>query len=202
MIQLDDFVGMMTGHFDNKEQFDMMQATGKRYPYAEHVNTVCNDKIKNLPKDFNGKFVVEESYYETNGKRHASPHLFLITENKEGILLSSYEIPEGEDKNTFSYKTMKNVDYGKLKKSEKFTPALYHEKNGVWEGGSTSQFSPVMIFKLWERFSNSFLEVSESMEINGKRTFGYDDPIVYKRVRAGVESKYNSQGQRESGKKF
>ena len=29
MIQLDDFVGMMTGHFDNKEQFDMMQTTGK-----------------------------------------------------------------------------------------------------------------------------------------------------------------------------
>ena len=202
MIQLDDFVGMMTGHFDNKEQFDMMQAPGKRYPYAEHVNTVCNDKIKNLPQDFNGKFIVEESYYETNGKRHASPHLFLITENEEGILLSSYEIPEGEDKNTFSYKTMKNVDYSELKKSKKFTPALYHEKNGVWEGGSTSQFSPVMTFKLWERFSNSFLEVSESMEINGKRTFGYDDPIVYKRVRAGVESKYNSQGQRESGKKF
>ena len=198
MIQLDNFVSMMIGHFDNKEQFDMMQATGKIYPYAEHVNTVCNDKIKNLPKDFNGKFVVEESYYETNGKRHASPHLFLITENEEGILLSSYEIPEGEDKNTFSYKTMKNVDYSELKKSEKFTPALYHEKNGVWEGGSTSQFSPVMTFKLWERFSNSFLEVSESIEINGKRTFGYDDPIVYKRVRAGVESKYNSQGQRES----
>lgn len=198
MIQLDNFVGMMTGHFDNKEQFDMMQATGKIYPYAEHVNTVCNDKIKNFPKDFNGKFVVEESYYETNGKRHASPHLFLITENEEGILLSSYEIPEREDKNTFSYKTMKNVDYSELKKSEKFTPALYHEKNGVWEGGSTSQFSPVMTFKLWERFSNSFLEVSESMEINGKRIFGYDDPIVYKRVRAGVESKYNSQGQRES----
>ena len=41
MIQLDNFVGMMTGHFDNKEQFDMMQATGKIYPYAEHVNTVC-----------------------------------------------------------------------------------------------------------------------------------------------------------------
>ena len=198
MMKLDNFIGMMTGHFDNKEQFNMMQATGKIYPYAEHVNTVCNDKINNIPQDFNGKFVVEESYYKTNGKRHASPHLFLITENKEGILLSSYEIPEGKDKNTFSYKTMKNVDYSELKKSEKFTPALYHEKNGVWEGGSTSQFSPVMTFKLWERFSNSFLEVSESIEINGKRTFGYDDPIVYKRVRAGVESKYNSQGQRES----
>ena len=77
---------------------------------------------------------------------------------------------------------MKNVDYSELKKSEKFTPALYHEKNGVWEGGSTSQFSPVMTFKLWEKFSDSCLEVSEIMEVNGKRTFGYDDPIIYKRV--------------------
>ncbi len=55
-------------------------------------------------------------------------------------------------------------------------------KDGIWEGGSTSQFSPVMTFKLWEKFSNNFLEVSESMEVNGKRTFGYDEPIIYKRV--------------------
>ena len=123
-MKLDNFIHMMTGHFDNKEQFDMMQEAGKSYPYAEHVNTVCNDKIKNIPADFNGKFIVEESYYETNGKRHASPHLFLITENEDGILLSSYEIP-GDDKNTFSYDSMKNVDYSELKKSQKFTPALY-----------------------------------------------------------------------------
>ena len=101
MTKLDNFIGMMTGHFDNKEQFNMMQATGKIYPYAKHVNTVCNDKINNIPQDFNGKFVVEESYYETNGNRHASPHLFLITENEDGILLSSYEIPEGEDNRIF-----------------------------------------------------------------------------------------------------
>ena len=92
MMKLDNFIGMMTGHFDNKEQFNMMQVTGKIYPYAKHVNTVCNDKINNIPQDFNGKFVVEESYYETNGNRHASPHLFLITENEDGILLSSYEM--------------------------------------------------------------------------------------------------------------
>ena len=80
MMKLDNFINMMTGHFNNKEQFDNMQREGKTYPYAEHINTICNEKILNLPKDFNGKFVVEESYYETNGKRHASPHLFLITE--------------------------------------------------------------------------------------------------------------------------
>ena len=42
---------------------------------------------------------------------------------------------------------MKNVDYSKLEKSEKFNPALYHEKDGIWEGGSTSQFSPVMTLR-------------------------------------------------------
>ena len=181
MMKLDNFINMMTGHFNNKEQFDNMQREGKTYPYAEHINTICYEKIQNLPKDFIGKFVVEESYYETNGKRHASPHLFLISENNEGIVLSSYDIPNGEDKNTFSYDSMKAVDYSELNESKKFTPALYREKDGVWEGGSTSQFSPVMIFKLWERFSEDSLEVSEIIEVNGRRTFGYDDPIVYKR---------------------
>ena len=54
---------------------------------------------------------------------------------------------DGEDKNMFSYEFMKEVEYIELKKSKKFTPALYYERNGFWEGGSTSQFSPVMIFK-------------------------------------------------------
>ena len=137
MSKLTDFIKLITGRFDNKEQFDKMQAEGKTYPYAKHINTACNDKIKNLPENFKGTFVVEESYYETDGKSHASPHLFLISENNEGIVLSSYDIPNGEDKNTFSYDSMKAVDYS--------------------------------------------LEVSEIIEVNGRRTFGYDDPIVYKR---------------------
>ena len=77
---------------------------------------------------------------------------------------------------------MKNVDYSKLEKSEKFNPALYHEKGWNLGGRQHKPVSPVMTFKLWEKFSNNFLEVSESMEVNGKRTFGYDEPIIYKRV--------------------
>ena len=178
MMKIKNFVALMTGEFDNKEQFMEMKEAGKSFPYAQHINTVCNDKITNIPEDFNGIFVVEESYYETDGKRHASPHLFLITDSNDGIILSSYEIPAGEDKNTFSYNSMKSVDYSELRKSEKFTPALYKENNGR----SVSQFTPVMIFRLWERFSEACLEVSESMEVNGKRTFGYDVPIIYKRL--------------------
>lgn len=81
-MKLDEFTEMMTGHFDNKEQFDKMQAEGKTYPYAEHVNTICNDKIKNLPEDFNGRFVVEESYYETNGKTSCCHHIFFLLQKQ------------------------------------------------------------------------------------------------------------------------
>ena len=50
MRKLETFVNLITGHFDNKEQFKAMKEAGKPYPFAEHVNTACNDKIKNLPK--------------------------------------------------------------------------------------------------------------------------------------------------------
>ena len=43
-------------------------------------------------------------------------------------------------------------------------------------------FTPVLKFTLFERFSPEALEVSEQMEMNGRRTFGYDEPILYKRV--------------------
>ena len=43
-------------------------------------------------------------------------------------------------------------------------------------------FSPVLKFTLFERFSTEALEVTESMEVNGKKTFGYDEPIIYKRL--------------------
>lgn len=43
-------------------------------------------------------------------------------------------------------------------------------------------FTPVLKFKLYERFSNEVLEVSESMEKDGRRTFGYDLPLEYRRT--------------------
>ena len=182
MTKLNEFMNILTGCFNNSEQFEQMKEKGLEFPYAEHINTICNDKITNLPKDFNGVFMVEESYYTVNKNTHASPHLFLFTEEKNGVKLTSYEIPTGYDKNTFTYKNLKEIDYRDLKLSEKFTPAFYFEKNGVWEGGSTSMFSPVLKFTLFERFSKEYLEVNESMEVNGKKTFGYDEPILYKRA--------------------
>ena len=182
MSKLDEFMKLLCGTFDNREQFEAKKAAGEKFPFAKHVNTACNDKILDLPENFAGVFMVEESYYESDGKKTASPHLFLFTEEPDGILLTSYNAPAGNDKRTLSYATMVPAKFDELEKSAKFTPALYKEHDGVWEGGSDSQFTPVMKFHLYEKFSADALEVSETMEMRGKRIFGYDDPIVYKRV--------------------
>lgn len=182
MDKLKDFMQILTGRFNNSEQFEKRKQDHSNFPYAEHINTICNDKIINLPENFHGYFMVEESYYTANGNTHASPHLFLFTEQENGIKLTSYEVPNGYDKNSFTFKALEQVDYNELKISEKFTPAIYTEKDGVWEGGSISMFSPVLKFTLFERFSKEYLEVSETMEVNGKKTFGYDEPILYKRA--------------------
>lgn len=182
MSKLNDFIEILEGTFDNFEQFTELQSKGvTNFPFAEHVNTTCNDRIVNLPENFEGIFLVEESYYTYDGKTHATPHLFLFTEENEGIKLTSYEIPAGYSKTTFKYQQLGNIDYSSLKVSEKFTPAIYTLKNDMWEGGSTSMFSPVLKFTLFERFSQEMLEVFESMEMNGKRIFGYNEPIIYKR---------------------
>ena len=179
---LDSFMSLLLGRFDNREQFEAKKATGEVFPFARHINTACNDKILNLPADFSGVFMIEESYYETDGKNSSSPHLFLFTEEPNGVLLTSYDAPEGNDKRTLSYDTMVPAEYASLKKSGKFVPALYCEHDGVWEGGSDSMFTPTMKFHLFERFSADSLEVTETMEVNGRRVFGFDDPIVYRRV--------------------
>ena len=183
MDKLKNFLDMITGQFDNSEQFNKLEGEeAKKFPFAKHINTICNDKINNLPENFDGVFFLEESYYTTNGKKHAAPHLFLFTEKEDGIQLDSYEIPEGYNNDSFTYDNLNPVDYSELKKSEKFTPAIYKLKDNVWEGGSVSNFSPVVTFTLFERFSPEVLEVTESMEVNGKRTFGFDAPILYKRI--------------------
>ncbi len=182
MSRLDDFLEILCGHFDNTRQLEELRRTdGPELPLAEHVNTVCNDKIAGLPVDFAGKFVLEESYYTSGGKTHASPHLFLFTEEEDGVKLTSYQLPKGPEGEELSYQTMPVLPYGELRVSERFTPALYTLRDGVWEGGSVSMFSPVLKFTLYERFSPEVLEVTETMEVNGKRTFGYDLPILYRR---------------------
>ena len=107
MSRLDEFLRLLCGRFDNTRQLEELRRSGgPALPLAEHVNTVCNDKIDGLPADFAGAFVLEESYYTTEGKTHASPHLFLFTEEGEAVKLTSYQLPKAADGGAATYETL------------------------------------------------------------------------------------------------
>lgn len=182
MTELQEFVALLSGEFDNSRQLRELEEEGiSDFPAAQHTGTVCNEKIQGLPEGFGGIFLLEESRYTTGGYTRASAHLFLFTQEGESIRLTSYELPRGSDKSSFSYANIGPVQYQELKTSEKFTPAYYTRRGQVWEGGSVSVFSPVLKFTLAQRIGPEGLEVSETMEMNGRRTFGWDRPILYRR---------------------
>ena len=144
MANLINFVTLLNGKFDNKDQFEKISKTNPQYPYAKHINTICNSKIANLPNGFEGVFMIEESYYSVQGTTRSSSHLFLFMEENNSIKLISYEIPEGYDKKNFTYKIFKGADYDQLKCSAKFTPAFFRKSPFVILICST-YFTPLYI---------------------------------------------------------
>ena len=66
MNQLERFKAYIVGDFDNKQQIEkQIKESQLTHPYAKHINRVVNDRIKNLPDELNGFFVLEESYFTT-----------------------------------------------------------------------------------------------------------------------------------------
>ena len=186
------FISNLCGEFNNDRQIEEEMKAGQvSSPKAKHINQVCNDKIENLPDGFKGYFVIEESYYEVGGRKNILPHLFLFDLNEEGkVVLTSYELPEGVKKEEFrNDNEALKMDYNHLKKSEKFNPMVYEAKEEAFEGASISDFGNGLIFTLKEKTTPRTLEVSEIFERNGKKTFGFDSPIIYDRQDSYKESR-------------
>lgn len=185
MNTLDTFIENLCGEFNNDEQIKEQEKQGKiTHPKAKHINGICNSKIKNLPLDFNGYFIIEESYYDNGKFKNILPHLFLFTLNENNqILLTSYELPSGVSKEDFRNNNPNLfMDYNSLVKSEKFTPMAYEEENGVFTGESVSHFTPTTTFVLKEKVDGNTLYVSEVFYNGDKITFGFVEPIIYKKI--------------------
>lgn len=187
MNQFDIFKKVIVGNFDNLEQIENEKNEGKIiHPIARHINKICNDKIENLPTDFKGIFVIEESYYTnvTTNKTNILPHLFLFEETESGqVKLTSYEIPKGILKKDFtnSNKSLK-IDYKKLVISTKFTPMIYqYKENEGFYGKSYNEFEKGMTFLLEETLSENKFEVKEILKRGNQILVGFSEPIIYKR---------------------
>lgn len=182
---LEMFVKNLCGVFNNDKQIHKQKQEGNlTHPKAKHINGIANDKIINLPKDFKGYFIIEESYYEMGERKNILPHLFLFELNENNqVVLKSYEIPNNISKADFRNDNLDlKLDYNTLEESNKFTPMIYFEKDGVFEGESVSYFSKEVKFVLKERIEKDTLDVSEVFYKNSKITFGFVDPIIYNRV--------------------
>lgn len=185
MNKLQIFINSLCGTFDNSNQVKKELELGKlKHPKAIHINGVCNNKINNLPDNFEGYFVIEESYYEQGNFKNTLPHLFLFTLNEDNnIVLTSYEIPNSIPKEDFRNDNIDLImNYNELKISSKFTPMIYTLKDGVYEGKSISNFTNETEFTLTERIENDKMYVSEVFRKNGKITFGFEEPILYEKV--------------------
>ena len=93
------------------------------------------------------------------------------------------QLPKAADGGAATYETLpplKWEDLGDLPRNSRLPSIRCTTACG--RGAASGMFSPVLKFTLYERFSQESLEVAETMEVNGKRTFGYDVPIVYRRA--------------------
>lgn len=188
MNQLDLFIQYLTGDFDNNIQVTKEIEKGNQiHPEAVHIIRECNDKITNLPNNFGGRFVIEESYYTKPDKsKLIAPHLFLFELNDNGnVQLKSYQIPKDYTKEEFTYdnKDLK-FDFNKLELSHNFGIMEYDfsEQKGFY-GSLRNELGKDIVFTLTETISKDTLEVMELMEKGGIRLTPYDSPIVYNRVR-------------------
>ena len=159
MPSLHDFIGLLEGCFDNREQFEDKKKQGTQFPYAKHINTVCNGRIADLPQDFAGVFLLEESYYTSNGKTHASPHLFLFTEENGAVTLTSYQMPEGYTNDTFTAGKIEKLN-GMIREYAEsrhilyidYHSALKNDKGGMLEEYSSDGVHPNKdCYKIMER---------------------------------------------------
>lgn len=187
MNQFNEFKNVIVGRFNNLEQVEKEKEAGVViHPIAKHINDICNNKIENLPEDFNGIFVIEESYYTDvkSGRTNILPHLFLFEETKEGkVKLISYEIPKSISRKDFTNENENlKLNYDELQVSEKFTPMIYeYSENGEFHGRSFSNFGGDTTFLLDETLSKDKFEVNEILKKGEKVIIGYDTPIIYKR---------------------
>jgi hypothetical protein len=188
--QLSDFELYKTyiqGDLDNKEQVDAQIKAGKQiHPYAKHVNRLFDSKIKNLPKDYNGFYILEESYYTfPNKPTEIKPYLFWFEKTEQGqVKLHSLQLPKEIDKKELRNDNTKlSIDYKDLKDSPTFKPAIYAKTDKGFYIKAPVDLPNGMKFTLEETIGKESFEVMELLEKGGKSMTPYSTPIIYKRIK-------------------
>jgi hypothetical protein len=185
----DLFKQYIQGDLDNREQVADERKAGKQiHPYAKHVNRILDAKIANKPSNYQGFYILEESYYVYPDKPQdtvVKPYLFWFLEENGAVKLHSMQVPK-----TIPVKDFRNdnaaltLDYNDLKLSPSFKPAAYS-----YDGASESFYIkavnefPGGSFTLEETIAKETFTVMELLIKDGKQLTPYSMPIIYKRIK-------------------
>jgi hypothetical protein len=180
MSELDRYLSYLTGDFDNALQIAAERQAGKQiHPFARHISRIANSKILNLPPDFKGVYVIEESYYHYPGKDTTTKHhlfLFSLTDDQK-VLLRVQTPDELDNKLLRNDNATLQLDFTKLTDIKRFKA-----KRGYYLK-SQNDLGNGMSFTLEETIGDGFLEVMELLEKDGKRLIPYDSPLQYRKIK-------------------
>jgi hypothetical protein len=183
----DLYKSYIQGDLDNLEQINAEIKAGKQiHPYAKHVNRLFDSKIKNLPPNYNGFYILEESYYTyPNKPMEEKPYLFWFEKTNKGqIRLHSLQFPKSIDKKNLKNDNKKlSLNYGDLVDSPTFKPAIYAKTEKGFYIKAPVDLPNGMKFTLEETIGKDSFEVMELLEKGGKSMIPYSTPIIYKRIK-------------------
>lgn len=183
---LELFLSYLTGDFSNARQFAAEEGSREDiHPLAIHVNRPITSRVRNLPADFSGEFLLEESYYYyRDGTTKVKPHLFHFSENPDKqVVLRAYGLPEDMDPPGVRCENPALVfDYKSLKISSTFDITMKYTRNSnnTFSGSARVERGSVT-FTLKETIGPDILEVMELLEKEGRRLTPYSTPIRYHR---------------------
>lgn len=181
------FKTYIQGNLDNLEQINDEAKTGKQiHPYAKHINGLIDTKIKNLPLNHNGFYILEESYYTyPNKPTEEKPYLFWFEKSEKGqVILHSLQIPKGIDKQSLKNNNKKlSLNYHELVDSPTFKPTTYTKTDQGFYTKAIIDLPNSIKFTLEETIGRNSFEVMELLEKNGKSMTPYSTPIIYKRIK-------------------
>lgn len=181
--ELRRFMNMLCGSFDNMEQCRREEAAGARiHPEARHIIGICNDRMVNLPENFSGYFVIEESHFDLGSRRIDKQYLFSYAMEGTRIRLTSWNIPASMDKETFVNSNPDiSIDYTALEISPRFSPLLLEPAGDAYVGENASTFSADHVFNFRLEVTRDALYVTEALVKDGQLVAGYHTPVIYKK---------------------
>jgi hypothetical protein len=199
MKPFDLFKQYIQGDLDNREQVEAERLAGEQlHPFARHVNRVADEKILNKPANYDGFYILEESYYtyaaEATSATEASetaeaaktivkPYLFWFTEEQGRVKLHSMRLPEHIPVQEIRNDNAElRIDFAALVLSPSFTPAFYDfdEATQSFRLHAPNPF-PGGVFTLEETIGPDGFSVMERLVKDGKLLTPYSTPIEYKR---------------------